>query len=502
MQPQQPRRDHFHNHTSAHLRNLRTLCALCVFTSAWLWAGCEVSESGGNGSITEEDSTSGSDSTSGTTADGGDTSGGVCLPAEDPARSCYDTGCPSGETCKPIDSTGCRPSACGCDEASGEWICTADCGQPVACVPDSACGAAAPALSCLDMGCPEGEACVPSGDDGCRPSSCSCDEASGGWTCTDDCQPLMHCAPSSACDAPSPALSCEDTGCPRGEVCAPSGDAACRPSACSCDASLGTWSCTDDCQPMMACSVPGTDCAGPNPAINCEDTGCADGQLCVLSGDDGCTPSACSCDATTGSWLCTRDCGPVMECQASACGAYPTTCDMIDGLFACGEGMVCDPQPWDAPPPCCTCDPAVGSWQCTDNCMQVTGCKVAPAPAQCVGEDPSIDCADTGCPDGQACVPSDADVCVPSACGCDESTGDWICTADCGQAMVCAPTNGRACNAPNPAIDCADTGCPDGQACMISPLTVCVPSSCACDEVTGEWVCTDDCDHPMVCGVP
>ncbi len=48
-----------------------------------------------------------------------------------------------------------------------------------------------------------------------------------------------------------------------------------------------------------------------------------------------------------------------------------------------------------------------------------------------------------------------------------------------------------ACKAPNPA-GCVQTGCSAGQICN-TDVQICLPSSCGCDEKTGDWVCTDDC---------
>ncbi len=50
---------------------------------------------------------------------------------------------------------------------------------------------------------------------------------------------------------------------------------------------------------------------------------------------------------------------------------------------------------------------------------------------------------------------------------------------------------GSACKSPNPA-GCVQTGCSAGQICN-TDVQICLPSSCSCDEKTGEWACTDDC---------
>jgi hypothetical protein len=67
----------------------------------------------------------------------------ACTPATLPSTcddpnpaGCPVTGCPPGEACVEIDADGCRPSACGCDAATGLWMCTADCQTMMVCTPD------------------------------------------------------------------------------------------------------------------------------------------------------------------------------------------------------------------------------------------------------------------------------------------------------------------------------------------------------------------------------
>jgi hypothetical protein len=88
-------------------------------------------------------------------------------------------GCPQGEVC--VDQ-GCAPSECGCD-ASGQWLCTLDCGGGI-CVPDSAGCSEPNPVGCKVQGCPPGEVCA---DQGCAPSVCSCDASVDSWICTADC---------------------------------------------------------------------------------------------------------------------------------------------------------------------------------------------------------------------------------------------------------------------------------------------------------------------------
>jgi len=53
-------------------------------------------------------------------------------------------------------------------------------------------------------------------------------------------------------------------------------------------------------------------CATPSPE-GCNGHGCPGGQYCYptppAAGSSECAPSSCSCDARTGLWACTRDCG-------------------------------------------------------------------------------------------------------------------------------------------------------------------------------------------------
>ncbi len=109
-----------------------------------------------------------------------------------------------------------------------------------------------------------------------------------------------------------------------------------------------------------------------NPA-GCLQTGCKKGYLCDTT--QGCAPSSCGCDASTGGWTCLTDCG----------------------------GGVCVPDPETN-----LCDPA---------------------------HDPS-GCVDKGCPEGSWCDTEQG--CAPSTCGCDSETGEWWCTDDCSGG-VCVP---------------------------------------------------------------
>jgi hypothetical protein len=213
--------------------------------------------------------------------------------------------CPTGMVCDP---NACHPSTCSCDEATGNWQCTADCGFGT-CVPDTGapvCEGPDPSLGC-DAGCPTGSTCDPNA---CKPSSCACGE--GGWICTDDCGSGGACVPNTnpkTCEGPDPSLGC-DAGCPTGQICDPN---ACKPSGCGCDTTTGSWICTADCGFGGACVAAGTKiCTTPDPSLGC-DGGCPAGYKCDLN---ACKPSACFCDNDSGGWACTDDCGSNGVCVA------------------------------------------------------------------------------------------------------------------------------------------------------------------------------------------
>ncbi|WP_437561553.1 hypothetical protein [Sorangium sp. So ce542] len=394
------------------MNTVSTLC--CSSVLSLLVAACGISSlgsgvggDGGSGSTSNSGAGNGSSASSGA-GNGSSSSSGAGAECRGPnPAGCRTQGCPAGQSC--VDE-GCTPSSCDCDPATGSWICTDDCGGGTCVADEPACRGPNPA-GCRTQGCPAGETCV---DEGCTPSSCDCDPATGSWICTDDCGGGTCVADEPACRGPNPA-GCRTQGCPAGQSCV---DEGCTPSSCDCDPATGSWSCTDDCG-GGTCVPDETECRGPNP-VGCRTQGCPAGETCV---DEGCTPSRCGCDPATGSWICTDDCG----------------------------GGTCVPDEPDE-----------------------TACR-APSPAGC---------KTNGCPAGQACVDEG---CTPSSCGCDAARGVWICTADCGGG-ICVPDS-DACSDPNP-VGCRVQGCPEGQICVDEG---CAPSVCGCDAATGTWYCTDDC---------
>jgi len=96
---------------------------------------------------------------------------------------CTATSCPAGQRCQ-VDPGQCRSSACGCDPATNQWICTDDCGGGV-CVPTTC-----PGVICA-LACPNGFEKDANGCDICRckadrtPASGRCVRSSG-ETCNTD----------------------------------------------------------------------------------------------------------------------------------------------------------------------------------------------------------------------------------------------------------------------------------------------------------------------------
>jgi hypothetical protein len=230
---------------------------------------------------------------------GGGSAGAASLACEGPnPAGCRATGCPDGQKC---DTTvGCSPSGCSCDADNGIWICTTDCSGGT-CVDDP--GTVQCSAGCASTGCPAGQKCDTSSE--CIPSYCWCTPDGLVAGCTDDCGGgvCVDDPGGAPCRSPNPA-GCSETGCPAGQKC--DTNSGCAPSACACEASTGTWTCTADCNGGICVPEdPGTPCRAPNPA-GCLSEGCPAGQKCDVT--QGCHPSACSCNAESGNWDCTADC--------------------------------------------------------------------------------------------------------------------------------------------------------------------------------------------------
>jgi hypothetical protein len=179
-----------------------------------------------------------------------------------------------------------------------------------------------------------------------------------------------------------------------------------------------------------------------------------------------------------------EDGGPAKEClEPNPAGCTQTLC---------AEGEVCDPTQ-GCKPSSCFCAEDSGEWSCTKDCGGGICVDKAPDQNVCPGPNPA-GCMTEGCPGEYTCV-SDPSICVPTACECDVEVGSWLCTADCSGGL-CKKDEGLACEDPDP-TSCLFKPCPVGMECD-EDAEGCFPSSCNCDEDSGEWGCTKDC-HPGKC---
>lgn len=271
-------------------------------------------------------------------------------------------------------------------------------------------------------------------------------------------------------------------------------------------------------------SEPGTCATESDPADACckEDDDCTGALVCLQVDGKG----ACNLAAGEGKCWTDDDCEAEQECVGAAprcecgvpCGAGHNPGDCAAKFVNpcskdadCGEGASCmaggvctdDCLPGDAS--CCdhnTCVDQINECtahdQCADGlCVQGSLCYDFCADDDltcCFGnacwvdnctEPPEVGCVFTGCPKGQACVVTE-EVCLPSACECSQDVG-WSCSDDCAGGQCVA----SACPGNNPQ-GCTKGSCPAGQKCVVSPDT-CVPTGCTCDETAKAWACTPDC---------
>ncbi len=292
---------------------------------------------------------------------------GASVSCDEPnPAGCTQTLCDEGEICDP--NQGCKPSSCFCDESTGDWSCSKDCGGGVCVakeIEETACPGANPA-GCANSGCPEGYACI-TDPAICIPSACSCEESTGIWQCTEDCGGgSCQKEKLSPCEDPDP-TSCTIIGCEVGYTCDAEAPG-CSPSSCACDEETGGWICTQDCLPGECVpDKPAKVCAKPDPT-SCSLVGCADGFFCDLEAP-GCGPSSCTCDEASGTWVCTKDCLPgqcVPLKPAPGCAEpNPTSCTVI----GCDPGFTCDPEAPGCSPSSCLCDVEAGAWVCSKDCL-------------------------------------------------------------------------------------------------------------------------------------
>jgi hypothetical protein len=216
-----------------------------------------------------------------------------------------------------------------------------------------------------------------------------------------------------------------------------------------------------DCAPGQSCvngvcsGGSGMTCNGMASPLSCTQTGCAAGEICEPdTNPNACYPSSCGCDAATGTWVCTADCGQGSHCVAQGCVPSPETCNAVDDDC---DGAI-DEQD----------DPALPL------CMDGTACVMG----QC-GGGPIVCMSDAECPPNQLCkngICSGGTTCTTEICnGVDDDCNGVV---DDGAGAVCADgtvcVNGQ-CNG-NPMQCGPNNPCPMGQIC--TPNGVCSPGGC------------------------
>ena len=192
-------------------------------------------------------------------------------------------------------------------------------------------------------------------------------------------------------------------------------------------------------------------CQGADPSFQscASDSDCAAGEACEVSDAEVCRASSCSCDPTLGEWGCTADCLPMSECvaaTAATCGDDPSEQE-CDSDADCAAGQTCaDLDTAVCFPSSCTCDAGETEWSCTEDCQPERACVAGSGPTTCV-----ID-AD--------CLPDH--LCAQGTCSPFEELG---CTSDaeCAEGDICDLDTTECVADPNACA--ADIDCPAGQTC-------------------------------------
>ena len=308
---------------------------------------------------------------------------------------------------------------------------------------------------CVETGCADDEVCFTQFFPGvsCRSSHCECVEESGEWMCSRDCGG-GECVPEPG------TVPCETDGdCTFGaQWCEEGLCVECNNDIVVCDIECGAGRplVRNGCHP---CGCAGGRGCGPSPEVGCypDADDCDAGLHCEPSPEGLCRSSGCICDETTSMWVCLPDCAPGVCVPDDPCSDIvpPTGCY---GDFDCEEGELCEILSEDACFPSeCGCDPDTGEYWCTDDCAPGLCVEAWPG---CPGPNPA-GCVSTGCAEDEECRTFPDAPCVPSTCFCDEETGMWGCTGDCGGG-VCMPTGPTPCETD---LDCAwgAQWCEDGE---------------------------------------
>ena len=145
------------------------------------------------------------------------------------------------------------------------------------------------------------------------PSGQQCDESTG--SCVDDCAGVMCTGPHQTC-VDGRCINCYDTGCPSGQLCigGQCGADPCKGVTCGATQYCSNGSCVDLCDPSNSKCAAGQRCV----AGNCLPDPCA-GMFCPKAGDI-CDPTTVSCE--------TNRC-PAIQCPAGeTCVATSASCEV------------------------------------------------------------------------------------------------------------------------------------------------------------------------------
>lgn len=255
-------------------------------------------------------------------------------------------------------------------------------------------------------------------------------------------------------------IPCEDDSeCPVGSQCGPSGHCELTPTsnAVSGDAGAGTpCEAKDQCPIGLACV---NDVCGPSPATCTADSSCARGEICTFS--ETCTAG---CDAD-------EDCLSPQTCNMSTyfctgCSASsPCPSGQLCIMGACESGNACTSST--------PCNEATAGTVCLNGacgqCTQTSDCSSAPYGAGYV-------CASTG-------------LCVLNGCSANSDCasnplGDTFCDTSTGTCVGCVSSNncpsGQTCQN-NQCLPSGSTGCTSNSDCSATPATpVCEISMGVC----------------------